>query len=220
MIKHFEGETLAGRLARTGALSPDDVVDIGVRVAQALETLHRRGGVCGHLRPDTIRLQAAGVELLGVDGAGEAAVSGVSLEPDYQAPEQLDGQAADARSDHFALGCVLYEMVAGRRPFGADTRDGIIGAIRAGGPPAISALAPMTPPSLDRLIMTCLATDPDDRWQSARDLGRELGRVGTLDEPASERMEDESLASPGRLYGVIGLAAGFVLAAALRACGS
>jgi Tol biopolymer transport system component len=90
------------------------------------------------------------------------------------APEQLEGQAADARTDIFALGAVLYEMATGRKAFAGQTRTSLIAAIVSSQPPAIASIQQMTPPALDHVVGKCLAKDPDDRWQSARDVVAEL----------------------------------------------
>ena len=92
----------------------------------------------------------------------------------YMAPEQLEGQAADARTDIFALGAVLYEMATGRRAFMGQTRTSLIAAIVSSQPPPISSVQAMSPPALDHVIRKCLEKDPEDRWQSARDVTAEL----------------------------------------------
>jgi len=92
----------------------------------------------------------------------------------YMAPEQIEGHEVDARTDVFSFGIVLYEMVGGRRPFEGDSRASLMAAIVAAEPPALSSLQPRTPPALERLILRCLAKDPDDRWQTARDLAAGL----------------------------------------------
>ena len=93
------------------------------------------------------------------------------------APEQLEAREADARSDIFAFGAVLYEMLTGRRAFEGKSQASLIAAILEHEPPSLSTLQPLTPAGLDRLVRTCLAKDPDARWQSARDLERELAWI-------------------------------------------
>jgi len=92
----------------------------------------------------------------------------------YMAPEQIEGGEADARSDIFSFGALLYEMATGKRAFGGKTQASLIASILKEEPRPISALAPMTPPALERVVKTCLAKEPDDRWQTAHDLSREL----------------------------------------------
>ena len=88
----------------------------------------------------------------------------------YMAPEQLEGKDADARTDLFAFGCVLYEMLTGRRAFAGESEASVISAIMASEPPPVSSLLPVTPPALERLVKACLAKDPDARRQSAHDV--------------------------------------------------
>ena len=92
----------------------------------------------------------------------------------YMAPEQLEGNEADARSDIFAFGAVLYEMATGKRAFDGKSQASLIGSILRDQPPPASSIAPMTPPALDRVIATCLAKDPDDRFQTAHDVRLQL----------------------------------------------
>ncbi|HVE65553.1 MAG TPA: protein kinase, partial [Thermoanaerobaculia bacterium] len=92
----------------------------------------------------------------------------------YMAPEQLEGKEADARTDIFALGCVLYEMVTGKRAFSGATQASLISAILRDDPQPISQVQPMSPAALDRIVKTCLSKDPEERWQSAADVKREL----------------------------------------------
>src|SRR4029450_10872162 len=92
----------------------------------------------------------------------------------YMAPEQLEGREADARTDIFGFGATLYEMATGRKAFSGTTQASLIGAILHTEPQPISAIEPMAPPALDRVVKTCLGKDPEDRWQSAGDVGKEL----------------------------------------------
>jgi serine/threonine protein kinase/Tol biopolymer transport system component len=92
----------------------------------------------------------------------------------YMAPETIQGQAADVRSDIFSFGCVLYEMVSGKRPFTGESRLNIAAAILEKEPQPISNLQPLTPAALEHVVLRCLMKDPEERWQSARDLSRVL----------------------------------------------
>ena len=98
----------------------------------------------------------------------------------YMAPEVLQGAEADARSDIFSFGCSLYEMTAGKRPFEGKSQVGVLAAILEKEPESISAVQPMTPPALETLIRTCLAKDPEERWQSAHDLKLQLGAISEM----------------------------------------
>jgi len=95
----------------------------------------------------------------------------------YMAPEQLEGKEADERSDIFSLGAVLYEMASGRRAFPGKTQASIIAGILAADPPPVSSIQPLTPPALTQLIKTCLAKDPDERWQTAHDIRIQLKHI-------------------------------------------
>lgn len=99
------------------------------------------------------------------------------------APEQLEGREADVRSDIFAFGAVLYEVVTGKKAFEGKSQASLIAAILERKPPAMSTLQPLTPPALDHIVHRCLAKDQDDRWQSARDVMRELQWVAEADAP-------------------------------------
>jgi serine/threonine protein kinase len=172
-----------------GPLPLDQALKLGAQIADALDAAHRKGIVHRDLKPANILLTKSGVKLLDFGLAKATAVAKAADETvtraltqegaivgtlQYMAPEQLQGKDADARSDIFSFGCVLYELFTGRRAFdGADSAS-IIAAILKEEPAPMTALAPVTPPALDRLVRKCLAKDPDDRWQSARDLRDEL----------------------------------------------
>ena len=133
----------------------------------------------------------------------------------YMAPEQVEGRGADARTDIFALGVVLYEMITGRAPFHGTSRASLTAAILTHDPPPVSSLVAMTPASLDRIVTKCLSKDPDDRWQSARDLASAL-RWSMADEPAQHLPAGSTTASRRRhLITAISLLAAAVAVSAL-----
>src|ERR1022692_1065047 len=192
VMELLEGETLADRL-RKGPLPLKQALDYGIEIAGALEKAHKNGIVHRDLKPGNIMLTKSGSKLLdfglaksatGMGGAafasaetmttpltGEGKIVGTYQ---YMAPEQIQGQTADARTDIFALGAVLYEMVTGQRPFKGKSQITVMSAILESEPDPVSALKPLTPPALDHAIQRCLAKDPEERWQSARDLALEL----------------------------------------------
>jgi Tol biopolymer transport system component len=199
VMELLEGQTLADRLEK-GPLPTEQVVRFGVEIADALDRAHRAGIVHRDLKPGNVMLTKSGVKLLDfglakVVEAGEAPSELSSLPTQaasrpltqkgavmgtfqYMAPEQLEGKEADARTDIFALGCVLYEMATGKRAFAGATQASLISAIMTKEPEPISAVAPLAPAALDRLVKGCLAKDPEDRWQNARDVRNELTWIG------------------------------------------
>jgi Tol biopolymer transport system component len=200
VLELVEGETLADRLTK-GALPLNQVLRIAIQIASALDAAHRAGIVHRDLKPGNIMLARSGgasatpmAKLLdfGLAKASASAVAGAdpSMLPtsppsltapgtilgtcQYMAPEQLEGREADARTDIFAFGAVLYEMLTGKKAFEGTSHASVSAAIMSAAPAPVSALQPLTPPALDRVVATCLAKDPDERWQSAGDLAREL----------------------------------------------
>jgi len=193
VMEYLEGESLAARLAK-GPLPVPQVLQYGTQIASALDKAHRNGVTHRDLKPGNIMLTKAGAKLLdfglakaGPALAGEATLTDVVAQAtpvtregaifgtlQYMAPEQLEGKEADARSDIFSLGTVLYEMVTGGRAFQGKSQLSVASAILEKDPEPISTLQPLTPPALDRTIRVCLAKDPDERWQSAGDLWKEL----------------------------------------------
>jgi eukaryotic-like serine/threonine-protein kinase len=191
VMEYLEGETLSERLLKS-ALPFEQVLRFGVEIADALDKAHRQGIVHRDLKPGNVMITRSGVKLLDF-GLAKAilpeqsrAVSLSSLPTaltqegtilgtfQHMAPEQLEGKEADARTDIFALGTVLYEMATGQKAFSGKTQASLIAAIIERVPPAISSISPMTPPAFDRVVKTCLAKDPEDRWQTAHDVMLEL----------------------------------------------
>jgi eukaryotic-like serine/threonine-protein kinase len=204
VMEYLDGQTLAQRL-RKGALPLDQVLELGSQIADALSAAHKRGIIHRDLKPANIMLTKAGAVRQGspqaklldfglakwrtqpvgtVGGSSALSTQEPATSPGrvmgtvpYMAPEQLEGKETDARTDLFAFGCVLYEMLSGRRAFGGDSEASVISAIMAGEPAPLSTLQPLTPPALDRLVRQCLAKLPDDRPDTAHDLANDLRGV-------------------------------------------
>jgi Tol biopolymer transport system component len=196
VMELLEGETLADRLGK-GSLPLEQTLRYGTEIADALDKAHRQGIVHRDLKPGNVMLTKSGVKLLDFGLAKAMAppvqsavtslptVMGTGNENltaegtilgtfQYMAPEQLEGREADARTDIFAFGCVLYEMATGRKAFVGASQASLISSIMKEDPAPISTVAPMAPPALERVVKRCLAKDPEDRWQNAADLKSEL----------------------------------------------
>ena len=197
VMEFLEGETLGDRL-RKGPLTPEQVLKHGIEICEGLEKAHRSGVIHRDLKPGNIMLTKMGAKLMdfglakevnavsppssGLTASLSSPVAGQPLTAQgtvvgtfqYISPEQLEGQEADARSDIFALGAVLYEMATGKRAFEGKTTASVIAAVLECDPAPISTIQPMSPPTLDRVVKACLSKDPDGRWQSAHDLASEL----------------------------------------------
>jgi len=199
VMEYLEGETLASRLGG-GALAVEEVLRYGIQVADALDKAHGKGITHRDLKPGNVMLTKGGAKLLdfglarmGVAGRGmaDSAAPTVAAEltqmgtllgtMQYMAPEQLQGKDADARSDIFALGVVLYEMASGRKAYPASDPATLIAAIMSSTPPPITTAPGKAPPALERAVRRCLVRDPDARWQSARDLMLELKAIAEGD---------------------------------------
>jgi eukaryotic-like serine/threonine-protein kinase len=198
VMEYLEGESLADRLGK-GPLPNEQVLRYGIEIADALDKAHRQGIVHRDLKPGNIMLTKSGVKLLDfglakpLASAGAQTISGASVmateaqvsQPltergtilgtfQYMAPEQLEGGEADARSDIFAFGAVLYEMATGRKAFTGKSQASLIGSILRDDPAPISEVSPMLAPALNRVIRTCLAKDPEHRFQTAHDIKLQL----------------------------------------------
>lgn len=201
VMEYLEGETLSQRLEH-GPVGLKELVKIGCEIADALDRAHRQGIVHRDLKPGNIMLTKAGAKLLDFGLAkplsmATASVASTKQAPSfsaatmtavspitqvgtvvgtvqYMSPEQIEGKDADARSDIFALGCVLYEMATGKRAFEGKSNLSIASAVLEKDPEPITAVQPLAPPALDHVILRCLEKNPDDRWQSAADVRAEL----------------------------------------------
>ncbi|HEX5430505.1 MAG TPA: protein kinase [Bryobacteraceae bacterium] len=183
VMEYVEGKPIAGPLPVSQA------VQYALQICDALDAAHRKGIVHRDLKPGNILVGNSGVKILDFGLAkferkpapeeatmtmpltGEGTVLGTLQ---YMSPEQIEGQEADARSDIFALGLVLYETVGGKRPFTGKSQPSLIAAILKEQARPLTELEPLTPPALDRVVQTCLEKEPDRRWQSARDVGNAL----------------------------------------------
>ena len=197
VMPHLEGRTLAARLEE-GPLPLDQALKIAAEIADALDKAHRQGIVHRDLKPANIMLTRTGSKLLDFGlaklrpSSAPISMSGMTVATmpgtaqgtilgtvPYMAPEQVQGREADARSDIWALGAVLYEMLAGTRPFTGDTPASVIGAILKDTPRPISTRQPLAPQTLSDIVECCLAKDPDERWQSVADVGRLLQGIAS-----------------------------------------
>jgi Tol biopolymer transport system component len=242
VMEYLEGETLSDRLLR-GRIPTEQLLSWAVQIADALDKAHRQGIVHRDLKPGNIMLTKSGVKLLDfglakvmAPAAPLSSVTGLptvagspNLTQDgsilgtfqYMSPEQLEGKEADARSDIFSFGTVLYEMATGQKAFTAKSRASLIAAILEHEPAPISSVQPLIPPALDRVVRTCLAKDPDDRWQTAHDLEGELkwiaqvgSQAGVAAPVVAKRKNRERLAWAG--LGIMTLAAALLAGAYLR----
>jgi serine/threonine protein kinase len=194
VMEHLEGETLAER-QRRGALPLQQALDYAIQIAEALDTAHRQGIVHRDLKPGNVMLTKSGAKVLDfglakLRAAVHGATVGMTAEVtqsspltgigtilgtlQYMAPEQVEGKEADHRSDIFAFGTIVHEVVTGKKAFEGKSAASLTAAILEHDPPPVSTLEPLATAALDRVVQKCLAKDPDRRWQSARDLADEL----------------------------------------------
>ena len=202
VMEYMEGQTVADRLQK-GALPIEQVLKIGIEVADALDKAHRHGIVHRDLKPGNIMLTKSGAKLMDFGLAkptqatfiaGSTASNSTRSDPltvegtivgtfQYMAPELFEGKDADARSDIFAFGAVLYEMATGQPAFSGKTRASVLAAILASEPTPVTKLQPASSLELDRLIRTALAKNPDERWQSVHDVGISLSGISATETP-------------------------------------
>jgi Tol biopolymer transport system component len=210
----------------------EEALRIAIQIASALDAAHRKGIIHRDLKPANVMLTRSGAKLLdfGLSKFAEPVLSGsnasmlTAAQPitregtivgtfQYMSPEQLEGREADARSDIFSFGAMLYEMITGRKSFESSSQASLIAAVMSENPPPVSTMQPMASPALDRIVQRCLAKSPDDRWQSAGDLKSELewiaeggSRAGIPAPVAARRHNRERLA-----WILVGLAGALLL---------
>ena len=185
VMELIEGSPLRGPLPINTAL------DYAEQICAALDAAHSSGIVHRDLKPDNILIARHGLKLLDFGLAKMERAAGAGADESgltatltgmreivgtlyYMSPEQLQAKPVDSRSDIFSLGAVLYEIITGRRAFAGDNPASLMAAILTEDPRPLAELQPKAPPRLSRILTVCLAKDPEDRWQSVRDLQREL----------------------------------------------
>jgi serine/threonine protein kinase len=229
VMEYLEGETLSQRLKR-GPLPTEEVLRYAMEIVGGLDQAHRKGVIHRDLKPGNIMLTESGAKLLDFGLAKQTGGAGAprtlldargSARPtqslteegmllgtlEYMAPEQLEGKVADARTDIFALGVVIYEMATAKKAFEGDSKASVMAKILTAQPPLMTTIEPVTPPELDRVVQKCLAKKPEERWQSAADLTSQLQEIAESNleivkaqkrgkEPSGEAKEIESKAEP------------------------
>jgi serine/threonine protein kinase/Tol biopolymer transport system component len=230
VMELVDGETLADRIERK-PLSRNEALKIAIEVADALDKAHRSGIIHRDLKPANVMLTKSGAKLMDfglakstsfVNGSHPSApaFSGVATATSpaypltavgtvvgtvqYMSPEQIQGKEADGRSDVFAFGALLYEMLTGKRAFDGKSQLSVASAILEKEPEAISTIQPLTPASLEHIVMRALEKDPDSRWQSMSDVRAELEWVATS---VKERSVPSSHPSRNWLYAAVALLA-------------
>jgi serine/threonine protein kinase/Tol biopolymer transport system component len=237
VMEYLEGETVEARLHK-GPVPIGEALRIATQIASALDAAHRKGVVHRDLKPANVMLTRNGAKLLDFglakmtepvavassNGSAATLSHGITAEGtilgtfQYMSPEQLEGKETDARSDIFAFGAMLYEMITGRKAFQGSSHASLIASIMAADPPPVSTMQPMASPALDRIVRRCLAKSPDDRWQSAGDLQSELewitetGSKAGIPAPVATRRRNRE-----RLAWVVAAVTGVLLLASLIA---
>ena len=229
VMEFTEGETLAARL-RQGVVPISEALQIAAQMSEALAEAHRQGIVHRDLKPANVMLTAHGVKLLDFGLAAlhppAPPIEGGQVEPStaagtilgtlqYMSPEQLQGKPVDGRTDIFAVGAILHEMLTGRKAFEADSSAGVVAAVLDHTPPPLKALRPDIPAALDWVVAQCLNKVVEERWQSASDLARYLRWIETSRAPIETQPARQSVRRGGvaRLAGAaMAIAAALVIA--------
>ncbi|MGH9385656.1 MAG: protein kinase domain-containing protein [Vicinamibacterales bacterium] len=234
VLEYVEGPTLAARLER-GPLPLDQALRHATEILSALDRAHRAGIVHRDVKPANIMITKACIKLLDFglakafapepssDRAStlqQTALTEAGLivgTVQYMAPEQVEGRAIDARTDLFAFGAVLYEMITGKKAFAGGSQASVMAAILEREPAPVSSVAPQASSLLDSVVRKCLAKNPDDRWQSAADLATALSWSVSASSGEASSMQHVAPSGSRRRWQLAGMAA---LAVAALAAGS
>jgi eukaryotic-like serine/threonine-protein kinase len=208
----LEGETLRSELSG-GRFSPRKAIDYAIQIAQGLAAAHEKGIIHRDLKPENLFVTKEGrvkildfglAKLIEVKGSASASNLPTATEPGlvmgtlgYISPEQIKNEPADARSDIFALGAVLYEMLSGQRAFRGDSTAEIMVTILKEDPPDLSLTNQNVSPGLERLVRHCIEKNPERRFQSARDLAYDLETLTTVSGAAAASV---ALGAPSRRW--------------------
>src|SRR5215212_1709746 len=202
-MEYLSGGTLRDLIASGRMLSPRTVVEVALQIAEALEAAHARGVVHRDIKPRNILVTDSGhvkVADFGIARAAEATtisdLGEILGSVKYMSPEQAAGERVGPASDLYSVGVVLYEMLTGRVPFEVETPADVPVRHAGGPPPHPREVNPMVPEGVDALVMRLLATDPDDRYGSAAQLARDLGRVQEGLSPVVSSGDDATTAAP------------------------
>jgi len=216
VMRYIPGTSLAGLLAREGKIPPAQTVAIAREVADALDFAHHHKVIHRDIKPDNILLDSSGHAVVTDFGIARAAAAArltqegmVVGTPQYMSPEQASGEEIDGRSDVYALGVVMYEMLAGHPPFGGRTAAQILAKHLSQKPPSLEDTSKDTPEMLSRIVATALAKDPGDRYATARAMAEALGGTaapGALDSGAQQRKK-----RVGKRIKLVGVLVGILL---------
>jgi serine/threonine-protein kinase len=227
-MEYIEGETLREHLARRGRLPIAEAVALVDQLADAMGYAHRQGVTHRDLKPENVLVTADGRPV--VTDFGIALMSGARRltwrwltsqlgTPDYMAPEQVQGERGDARTDVYALGVILFEMLAGRVPWEGDNPLSIMNQAVTRPAPSLLVLDPSIPPPLDAIVRKCIRKDPAERYPDAAALAADLESWKDLDLSqfvfAAEKPGLPGSQRRGPLLLVAGISLGFLGASAL-----
>jgi tRNA A-37 threonylcarbamoyl transferase component Bud32 len=217
VMEHVAGPTLSALLRKEGRLEPRRAVAIAIRLCWALEAAHKAGVIHRDVKPGNVILAPdpeLGEEPKLIDFGLAKLVSSIDTPtrvgqivgtPQYMAPEQIANQPVDARTDIYALGCVLYHMIAGRPPFEGDTDVQLMYQHMQAAPQPLSSLAPDVPAGLEQVLQRALAKDRGDRYSSMREMARALGALERRRGVREENVAAEGKTARMRLIVAVGV---------------